>query len=92
MQAGIEILEDEGGAGTLKKLTIKKIQHKFVAILIATVVVAAVVTGLLGVGITRVSTIKAINHNAVETAKVAALAAQLKPIQALLQKLEAMIF
>ncbi len=60
----------------MKKLTIKKIQHKFVAILIATVVVAAVVTGLLGVGITRVSTIKAINHNAVETAKVAALAAQ----------------
>lgn len=60
----------------MKKFTIKKIQHKLVAILVATVMVAAVVTGLLGVGITRVSTIKAISQNAVETAKVAALAAQ----------------
>lgn len=60
----------------MKKFTIKKIQHKLVAILVATVMVAAVVTGLLGVGITRVSTIKAISQNAVETAEVAALAAQ----------------
>lgn len=58
------------------KFTIKKIQHKLVAILVAMVMVAAVVTGFLGVGITRISTIKAISRNAVETAKVAAIAAQ----------------
>lgn len=57
-------------------LKIKKIQHKLIAILIATVMVTAMVTGALGVGITRISTMMAINKNAVEAAKVAALAAQ----------------
>ena len=62
--------------GTLKKFTIKKIQHKLVGILIATVVIVGVVISFFSVGVTRVSTIKAISQNAIETAKVAALAAQ----------------
>ncbi len=58
------------------RLKIRKIQHKLVAILVLTVVIAASAIGLLGVGVTRFSTTKAIRYNAVETAKVAALAAQ----------------
>ncbi len=58
------------------KLTIKKIQYKLVAVLSATVIIAAVAVGKLGIDITEISTIKAISRTAVETAEVAAVAAQ----------------
>lgn len=58
------------------KLKIQKIQHKLVAILVLAVMIAASTIGILGVGVTKISTIKAISLSAVETAKVAAIAAQ----------------
>lgn len=58
------------------KITIKKIQHKLVAILTLTVIIAAVAIGKLGIDITKISTVKAISRTAIETAEVAAVAAQ----------------